>query len=108
MQVFLDSHLAKLEATSKLERVYGPETANVIRRRLQQLHDAESMEDLKNVDGHWEQLRYQRKHQISSRLKGKMRLLVTPRGEPHEWVENNSLVWSKIVAVEVVVSEHYK
>jgi proteic killer suppression protein len=63
---------------AQMKRRYDLKVVKTLRRRLQELVAAESMEDLLLGTGKWESLRGDRAGQWSARLSANWRLIVTP------------------------------
>jgi proteic killer suppression protein len=86
-----------------LRRRHGERRAKLLRRRLDELHDAQVLEDLRNVTG-------ARCHELTGNLKGFLsvdldhpyRLLIRPDHDPVPRRPDGGVDWSNIQAVIVV------
>jgi proteic killer suppression protein len=110
MQVrFLSARLKKI-CESKAERVrkLGEPAAGRLKSRLDDLDAAFSMEDMRHLPGHWEELVGDRKGQFSCRLAGGLRLIVKPTRQPPPAKPDGGLDWRAIddVTVMEVVDYH--
>ena len=88
-------------AKSKL----GKEQANAFLRRLNVLKASECFEDLRNVPGHFHELRLNRRGQWGFDLNGPYRLIVRPLSTPIPVLPYGGYDWRKIkgaVIVEIV------
>lgn len=92
---------------SKCFRSFGNLIGRLILRRIAELRAAICLEDLKNAPGRHEELRENRKLQLSCRLDASRRLIYAPCGNIDDYKENNNLVWKKVVAVEIIEACNY-
>ena len=77
--------------------------------RINNLLDATSFEDLRNVPGHFHELTANRKGEWAFSLNEPYRLIVTPSKRPIPMNENGRFVWSEIrsaIVVEIVNYHH--
>ena len=79
----------------------GKVMAKKIRLRLQQAFDADCLEDLRNVPGRWHELHENRKGQFAVSLVEPFRMIFAPIGNPTDYIENGSIKWDKILAIEI-------
>ena len=79
----------------------GKDMAKKIALRLQQVVDAVTLEDLRNVPGKWHVLRENRKGQFGVHLIEPYRMIFTPVGDPKDYMEKESIIWDKIVAIQI-------
>lgn len=92
---------------SKCLRSFGDLIGRLILRRVAELRAAICLEDLKNAPGRHEELKENRKLQLSCRLDASRRLIYAPYGDKSNYIENNSLVWQKVKAVEIIEACDY-
>lgn len=109
MQVgFSDSRTQDLFNSSReLARKFGPENARVIRRRLDDLRAAPSLEEARKLPGRLEELKGDHKAQCSMRLSGAYRLIFRPTANPLPTKPDGGLDWPQIRAITVLGVENY-
>jgi toxin HigB-1 len=99
---FATSKLAKIcNSDTKLQGAYGPRLARVIKRRLMDLHAAETLESMRIVPG--------RCHQLTGDLEGLFavdlvhpdRLVFKPDHDPVPQLGGGGVDWSKVTKIEV-------
>jgi len=99
---FATSKLAKLcNSEKRLKGGYGPRMASVIRRRLMDLHAAETLASMRDVPG--------RCHPLTENLDGLFavdlvhpkRLVFAPDHDPVPQLRNGGVDWSKVTKIEV-------
>lgn len=89
-----------------LIRKYGPEQAKLIRRRLDEIRAADSLETLgKLPQARCHELKADRAGQISVDLKHPYRLLFEPAHEPVPRKPASGLDWAKVTAVRILEVE---
>lgn len=86
----------------KLIKEYGKERGQKIKLRLDQIKDAESLEETRYLSGHYHELSGPRKGQWACRLDGNYRLVFVPLEDPIPTDENGSYIWSEIFGVEII------
>lgn len=100
---FLDP---KLHALCHDKRVatksLGAESAKKLKTRLDDLDAAQSMEDMRHLPGHWEELKHNRAGQFSARLYGGMRLIVKPQKQPPPTKPDGGLNWLAIDSLYII------
>ena len=80
---FSDKKLQKVvNDDRKLVRKYGPKRANLIKRRLDALRAAETLEDVRHVPGRFHELTGDRKGQWACDLDHPYRLIFVPHEDP--------------------------
>jgi plasmid maintenance system killer protein len=113
MDVFFGSaRLEKLLLSRKQStREYGAENAKLIKGRLDNLHIARNLEQVRNLPGGLHELHGDRAGTLAIRLKGGLRLIITPADEspPRKPRPEGTrgLDWNAIVAVVVIAVEDY-
>jgi proteic killer suppression protein len=88
-----------------MQRRWGANRSGFIRRRLDQLHAAENLEQVRLVHRRTHELKGNREDLISLDLDGSWRLLIEPAEDPPPRKGDGGLDWSLITAVRVVVVE---
>jgi proteic killer suppression protein len=85
-----------------LLRAQGERRARLIRARLDALHAALCLEDLRNVAGRLHELKGNRKGQLSLDLDHPYRLILVPNHKPVPSTEDGGMDWSRITAVKIL------
>jgi plasmid maintenance system killer protein len=88
-------------------RSFGDLVGRKILQRIAEFNAADCLADLRHAPGRHEELKGNRKRQLSCRLTANWRLIYQPFGRPHDYMENNALNWEKVVAVEIIEAEDY-
>ncbi len=83
-------------------KAFGAESAKKLRNRLDDLDAAQCMEDMRNLPGHWEELKRERKGQFSARLHAGVRLIVKPQKEPPPTKPDGGLDWRAINSIYII------
>ena len=107
MEVHISDRLKYLSSEKDCRRKQGPERAKKIFQRLNELTAAHALEDLRNMPGHWHELKHDRKGQFAVDLIQPYRMIFLPVGDPAKYVENGSFVWSKIESVQIIEVTDY-
>lgn len=95
------------ESSKQVTKAHGPENAKKLRRRLDDLDAAHSMEDMLGLPGHWEELKNDRAGQFSARLHGGLRLIVKPQKQPPPSKPDGGLDWPAIDSIYIVEMVDY-
>ena len=90
------------EASGERKKRWGEPAAGKLKTRLDDLDAAYSMEDMRKLPGHWEELTGDRKCQFSCRLAGGLRLIVRPTRQPSPAKPDGGLDWRAIDQVTVL------
>ena len=85
-----------------MTKTWGDRPAKVLRRRLDQLRAAKSLEVMRNLPGRCHELRADRAGQLSLDLVHPMRLIIEPAEEPRPYKDDGGLDWSRVEAVRVL------
>jgi proteic killer suppression protein len=93
---------AFLENSKQVTKAYGPEAAKKLKTRLDDLNAAQSVEDMRLLAGHWEELKNDRAGQFSARLHGGYRLIVKPQKQPPPAKPDGGLDWCAIDSIHIV------
>ncbi|MEW6702016.1 MAG: type II toxin-antitoxin system RelE/ParE family toxin [Bacteroidota bacterium] len=105
---FCDKKLAKLvNDDRKLEQKMGKVRAEKIRLRLNQLHDAVTLEDVRYLAGNYHELTDNRKGQWACDLDQPYRLIFTPHENPIPVNPHGQYIWIEIKGVEVIEIINY-
>ena len=98
---------AFFEDLRQVTKAHGPEVSKKLKTRLDDLDAAQSMEPMRNLPGHWEELKHNRAGQFSARLQGGMRLIVKPQKHPPPTKPDGGLDWSAIDSIYIVEMVNY-
>lgn len=90
------------ENSRQLVKAYGALAAKRLVQRLDDLDAAQSMEDMRTLPGHWEELKKERAGQFSARLHGGLRLIVKPQKQPPPIKPDGGLDWRAIDSIHIV------
>jgi plasmid maintenance system killer protein len=93
--------------TRKLQREFGAENARRVRRRLDDLHAAAALEDLRNTPGRLHELTHNRKGQLAFDLFQGKRLVFEPAHDPPPLKPDGGLDWSRITQIRILESVNY-
>jgi len=83
-------------------REYGAENANKLRRRLDDVRAASSLEIMRNLPGRCHELKGDRKGQLTLDLKHPLRLVFEACGPDVKNKEDGGLDWSSVKAVRII------
>ena len=105
---FADKKLEKLANDDrKMLKELGKIRATILRRRLTQLEDASTLEEVRNLPGNYHELTNNRKGQWACDLDQPYRLVFTPHENPIPTNEQGQYVWMEITGVEVIEVVNY-
>ena len=79
----------------------------LLRRRLTQLEDATTLEEVRNLPGNYHELKNDRKGQWGCDLDQPYRLVFTPHENPIPANEDGQYIWLEITGVEVIEIINY-
>lgn len=85
-----------------IAKALGADRAKIFRRRLSQLSDATTLEDVRHLPGRCHELTGSRKGQWACDLGQPYRLIFTPLHHPIPADESGRYLWVEITAIEVV------
>ena len=91
----------------KLASEYGSRRAGIIRRRLDDLRAADTLEDLRYMPGRFHELKAERKGQWACDLEHPYRLIFTPHEHPIPSNEDGQYVWAEIKGVDILEITNY-
>lgn len=105
---FSDKKLGKLvNDDRKMLKELGKQRAEILRRRLSQLRDASTLEDVRHLPGNYHELGNNRKGQWACDLDQPYRLVFTPHNNPVPVNEYGQYIWLEITGVEVIEIINY-
>lgn len=91
----------------KMQRVLGAKRAKLFRRRLSQLQNSETLEDLRHQPGRFHELTGNYKGYWACDLDQPYRLIFTPHEDPIPENEHGQYVWIEIKGVEITEISDY-
>lgn len=94
----------------KFTKKYGPRRAKLIKQRLDDLTDIETLEEARYLPGRYHELTGDRKGQWACDLDNPHRLIFVPRADPIPTDPDGKYIWVEILAVEIteIVDYHGK
>lgn len=99
---------AECNDSRKAQRRYGAEAADRLRVRLDELQDAATLEVMRLVAAaRCEELKADRKGQLSVRLPGALRLVFEPAHDPIPLRAGGGLDWKAVTAVRILEIVNY-
>lgn len=87
---------------SKASKKMGAIRAKLYKQRLDDLLDAETLEDTRHLPGNYHELKADRKGQWSCNLDHPYRLIFEPHEDPIPTNEAGQFIWIEIKGVEVI------
>jgi proteic killer suppression protein len=107
--VFADERLRDLcNNSGALRRKYGADGEKKIRQRLDDLGAAGALDVMRTLPAaRCEELKGDRKGQLSVRLHGGFRLIFTPQHDPWPRKPDGGLDWTATTAIRVLTIEDY-
>jgi plasmid maintenance system killer protein len=96
-----DDAAAEYNDTKKLVRLHNVQRAKLIRRRLDDLRSAPSLETMRNLPGRCHELKGDRALQLSIDLDGPYRLILYPAHDPLPLKPDGGMDWKKVTAVTI-------
>jgi toxin HigB-1 len=90
------------ESKPELTRRFGVDSAKKLKRTLDDLSAAASMEEMRCLPGKWEELKGDRRGQFSVRLAGGHRLIVRPIKQPAPVKPDGGVDWRAVDGVTVI------
>jgi proteic killer suppression protein len=105
---FQDKKMEKLALDyRKCQKAYGKLRAELFMRRLGDLYDALTLEDVRYLPGNYHELTGDRKGEWACDLDQPYRLIFQPHEEPIPTDEHGRYIWLEITAVEIVEITNY-
>ncbi|MDJ0597443.1 MAG: killer suppression protein [Crocosphaera sp.] len=84
----------------------GKDRAKRIRRRLDDLHAASTLEDMRNLPGRCHELTHNRSCQLSLDLDHPYRLIFEPANNPVPKKPDGGLDWTQVTAIKIIGVEN--
>ena len=91
----------------KMVKELGKLRATILRRRLTQLEDAATLEEVRNLPGNYHELKNNRKGQWGCDLGQPYRLVFTPHENPIPSNADGQYIWLEITGVEIIEIINY-
>ena len=88
--------------TKRLVRRHNLQRAKLIRRRLDDLRAAQTLEIMRKLTGRCHELKGDRSGQLSIDLDGPYRLLFRPAHNPYPVKQDGGLDWTRVTAIILV------
>jgi toxin HigB-1 len=105
---FADKKLEKLvNDDRKMLKTFGEVRATLLRRRLSQLADARTLEDVRHLPGKYHELTRDRKGQWGCDLDQPYRLVFTPLENPIPANKDSQYSWVEITGVMILEITNY-
>ena len=105
---FGDRRLEKLANDfRKCQKEFGQFRAKLYNRRLQEMQTAETLEDVRNLPGHYHELTGTRKGQWGCDLDQPYRLVFEPHEKPIPTDKSGKYIWLEIKGVEILEITDY-
>ncbi|MGE9310142.1 type II toxin-antitoxin system RelE/ParE family toxin [Niabella sp. CJ426] len=105
---FAEKKLQKLANDDrKMHKELGKQRATILRRRLGQLQDATTLEEVRYLAGNYHELTGDRKGQWACDLDQPYRLIFTAHENPIPTNEDGRYIWLEIKGVEVIEITNY-
>lgn len=92
---------------SLANRKMGPIRAKIYKARLDDLNDAESLEELRYVPGNYHELSKNRKGQLACHLDEPYRLIFEPQESPIPIDQDGKFIWTMIKGVKILEITNY-
>ena len=101
--IFLDESLREtVNNTRRLKRKYGSRRAKLIRRRVDDLWAAVTLEDVRGLPGRCHELRHDRTGQLAIDLDHPCRLIFEPANNPIPRHAGGNLDWTRVTAIRII------
>ncbi len=91
----------------KSQKDMGERRAKLYAKRLQDLHNAVTLDDVRNLPGHYHELVGDRKGQWACDLDQPFRLIFEPHENPIPTDADGKYIWVEIKGVEIVDITNY-
>lgn len=104
--IFEDHQLEKMANDyQKCQKKMGLACATKFQKRLNDLRDARTLEDVRNLPGNYHALKHDRRGQWACSLEEPRRLIFTPLENPIPADESGNYTWSEIKGVKIICIE---
>lgn len=109
MDIFFQSKKLEKIASNprKCLKELGKQRADLFLRRIQELHKAYTLEDVRYLPGHYHELVEERKGQWACDLDQPYRLIFEPHEDPIPTDANGKYIWIEIKGVEIIEIVNY-
>ena len=97
----------RLNSADKARKAYGDPMARKIALRLQQMHAARHLGDLRDLPGRWHELTGDLQGCLACDLTGPHRLIFRPTEEPPPRNSHGGLDWSAVDSVTITDIDDY-
>ncbi len=105
---FKDNKLRKLcDNPLKLVKAMGRIRAEKLQHRLDELSSATTLDDTRNLPGHYHELIGNRKGQWACDLDQPYRLIFEPTKKPIPTDGNGKYIWNKIKIIDIIEIRNY-
>jgi toxin HigB-1 len=105
---FKDKILKKCANNLKLlKKTYGTKRAEYILQRLLDLQNVSNLEEVRNLPGHYHELKANRKGQWACNLDQPYRLIFEPHEDPIPKDDQGNYIWLEILGVEIIEIVNY-
>ena len=105
---FSNKKLRKLANNDRLRlKKLGAKRAKLLNKRLSQLRDSDTLEDVRYQPGHFHELTHDRKGQWACDLDQPYRLIFIPHEDPIPKDQNGQYLWVEITGVEIIEITDY-
>jgi proteic killer suppression protein len=105
---FSDNKLEKLANDyRKCQKEFGQKRAKLYTKRLLDLYNADTLEDVRNLPGHYHELVGDRKGQWSFDLDQPNRLIFEPHENPIPTDKSGKYIWLEIKGIEILEITDY-
>lgn len=91
----------------KCQKEFGPIRAKLYNKRLSDLLNAQTLEDVRYLPGHYHELKEDRKGQWACDLDQPYRLVFEPQEKPIPTDISGKYIWLEIKAVEIIEIADY-
>jgi proteic killer suppression protein len=97
---YANSRIQKICTDDKVaQKILGKTCAHTLKDRLDQMTEANNLEELRFVAGAWHELKGDRKGQLACSLLGRTRIIFTPAMIPRPQKPDGGLDWSKVTKI---------
>jgi plasmid maintenance system killer protein len=90
-----------------IQRLYGKQGAQLLRRRLDDLRAASHLGIMRNLSGHCHELKGNRSGQLALDLHGGYRLIFEPANVPVPAKPDGGLEWERVTIIRILGVEDY-
>jgi len=105
---FAKKHLEKMAKDIRLaQKELGQLQGNLYIRRLNELYAAKTLEDVRNLPGHYHELKGNRNGQWACNLLNPYRLIFKPIADPIPIDKDGKFIWREIKEIEIVEITNY-